>query len=76
MNELLETIKAIIICGLKNTPGRVTKDRLQKMLESVPVWSEDNRKLTQEEKIELYEELSNYYIADIPRHRRWLESCR
>jgi len=65
MNELLETIKAIIICGLKNTPGRVTKDRLQKMLESVPVWSEDNRKLTQEEKNELYEELSNYYIADI-----------
>ena len=73
MNELLETIKAIIICGLKNTPGRVTKDRLQKMLESVPVWSEDNRKLTQEEKIELYEELSNYYIADINYHSDLVE---
>ena len=65
MNELLETIKAQIIFCLKSKQGRVTKDLLQQTLAKWPVFNENNRGLTQEEKNQLDEKLRNYYVADL-----------
>ena len=67
MNELLVNIKSQIIAtiGAASNIGLITKELLNSILEGHRLWMEGNRILSADEKKVLYEELSNYYIADL-----------
>ena len=67
MNELLTNIKGIIIAQIKadQTVNRISHEILNEYLDDVFVKSENKRKLNKDEKELLFQELSNYFIADI-----------
>lgn len=67
MNELLTNIKTQIIAQIRvaNNIERITKELLNSILEGYKLWMDGNRNLTNDEKNVLYEELSNYFIADL-----------
>jgi len=67
MNDLLTNIKAIIIAQIRadQTVGRITAVLLNELLDEIRVRVEEKRPLHESEKIILFNELSNYFIADL-----------
>jgi hypothetical protein len=66
MNELLINIKTQLIAQIRAAKiERINVDALNALLNSYRLWTEDNRALNTDEKKILFEELCNYFIADL-----------
>lgn len=67
MNDLLANIKAIIIAQIRadKSVGRITAVLLNELLDEFRVRIEEKRPLDESEKTILFNELSNYFIADL-----------
>jgi hypothetical protein len=66
MNELLLNIKTQMIAQIRAAQiERITIELLNSLLNSFRLWNQDNRALNEEEKKILFNELSNYFIADL-----------
>lgn len=66
MNDLLRTIRAIIIAQIKASAlSRITTEHLNNILDAYRDWTDGNRSLDTEEKEILYNELKTYFTADL-----------
>lgn len=66
MNDLLQNIKTQLIAQIRAAKiDRISFDALNLLLNSYRLWTEDNRSLSTDEKKILFDELSNYFIADL-----------
>jgi hypothetical protein len=66
MNEFHENIKTQLIAQIRAAKiERITVDALNSLLNSYRHWTEDNKALSTDEKKILFDELSNYFIADL-----------
>jgi hypothetical protein len=66
MNELLLNIKTQLVAQIRAAKiERINVDALNALLNSYRLWTEDNRALNTDEKKILFEELCNYFIADL-----------
>ena len=66
MNELIITVKSQLIAQIKaSNVIRVTKADLTNLIGNYRLWTESNRELTENEKKELFVELTSHYVADL-----------
>jgi dimeric dUTPase (all-alpha-NTP-PPase superfamily) len=66
MNELIITVKSQLIAQIKaSSVIRVTKADLTNLIGNFRLWTESNRELTENEKKELFVELTSHYVADL-----------
>jgi hypothetical protein len=66
MNELIITVKSQLIAQIKaSNVIRVTKSDLTNLIGNYRLWTESNRELTENEKKELFVELTSHYVADL-----------
>jgi hypothetical protein len=66
MNELIITVKSQLIAQIKaSSVIRVTKADLTNLIGNYRLWTESNRELTENEKKELFVELTSHYVADL-----------
>ena len=66
MNELIITVKSQLIAQIKaSNVIRVTRADLTNLIGNYRLWTESNRELTENEKKELFVELTSHYVADL-----------
>ena len=66
MNELIVTVKSQLIAQIKaSNVIRVTRADLTNLIGNYRLWTESNRELTENEKKELFVELTSHYVADL-----------
>ncbi len=66
MNELLINIKTQLIAQIRASGvERINVDSLNSLIDSYRLWTDDNRPLTIDERTKLFDELCNYFIADL-----------